>query len=260
MNFPRLLLMLPVVVAMAMPSLVCGDDISIAAAADLTRCLVELNDAFVKEHPDAVPKVSTGSSGNFCAQIKNGAPYDIFLSADMSYPKQLADAGFADKQSITLYAVGQIVLLSANEKIDVTKGLDILKDTALVKKIAIANPDHAPYGRAAKAALEHYGLWDTVKDRIVIGENISQTAQFVQSGNADAGIVALSLVIDPKAEKQARYYVIPQESYPPLEQGAVLTTAGSAKPLARAYLEFLRSDVARKIFDRYGFRLNKPAP
>ena len=261
MNFTRILLVI-LVASLAMVQVTCihAEEISIAAAADLTRCLEELNGAFVKEHPDAMPKVSTGSSGNFCAQIKNGAPYDIFLSADMSYPRQLADAGLADKNSLTLYAVGQIVLLTTNEKIDVTKGLDILKDAQLVKKIAIANPEHAPYGRAAKAALEHYGLWDAVKDRIVTGENISQTAQFVQSGNADAGIVALSLVIDPKAEKQVRYYVIPQESYPALEQGAVLTNAGSAKPLARAYLEFLRGDTARKILDRYGFRVNKSAP
>lgn len=259
MKFPCLPLTAWLVsLVMAIAPRIHAEDVTIAAAADLARCLEELNATFEKAHPDAALKVTNGSSGNFFTQIKNGAPFDVFLSADMSYPKQLIDAGLADKQSLTLYATGRIVLWSASEKIDVSKGLDILKDAQLIKKIAVANADHAPYGRAAKAALEHYGLWDAVKDRLVTGENIAQTAQFVQSGNADVGIIALSLVIDPKSDKPARYYLIPPESYPPLQQGAVLTTAGSAKPLARAYLEFLRSDAARKIFDRYGFRLDKP--
>lgn len=254
----RLLLLLAVALTFGMlsSSPARAEEVSIAAASDLTRCLEELNAAFTKEHPDATLKVSNGSSGNFFAQIKNGAPFDVFLSADMSYPKQLADAGLADKNSITLYAVGRIVLWSTNKNIDITRGLDLLKDADLIKKIAIANPDHAPYGRAAKAALEHFGLWESVQPRLVLGENISQTAQFVQTGNADVGFVALSLVLDPKQEKQPPYFLIPTDSYPPLEQGAVLTNAGAAKPLAKAYLEFLRGDVARKIFDRYGFRLD----
>lgn len=242
------------------PASRAADEITIAAAADLSQCLGELDATFQKDHPGASLKVSTGSSGNFFAQIKNGAPFDVFLSADLSYPKQLADAGLADKQSITTYAFGRIVLWTTNEKIDPSRGLELLKDAHLIKKIAIANPDHAPYGRAAKAALEHYGLWDAVKDRIVTGENISQAAQFVQSGNADAGIIALSLIIDPKSGKPPHCYVIPADSYPPLEQAAVLTNAGAANPLAKAYLEFLRGDAARKIFDRYGFRLNASRP
>lgn len=252
-------LLLPVIALslfITLTSRLAADDVSIAAAADLTRCLEELNAAFSKDHPDAVLKVSTGSSGNFFAQIKNGAPFDVFLSADMSYPRQLAEAGLADKQSITLYATGRIVLWSTGRDVDVNRGLDLLKDVKLIKKIAIANPDHAPYGKAAKAALEHYGLWEGVQARLVFGENISQAAQFVQTGNADVGIVALSLVIDPKQEKQTPYFLVPQESYPPLEQGAVLTTRGAAKPLSRAYLEFLHGSVARGIFDRYGFRIS----
>ncbi|HWB61589.1 MAG TPA: molybdate ABC transporter substrate-binding protein [Chthoniobacteraceae bacterium] len=262
MKFPLSLLLAGIVAfcMAAAPSARAADEISIAAAADLAKCMQELNAAFQKDHPGANVKVSTGSSGNFFEQIKNGAPFDIFLSADIGYPKQLADAGLADKQSITVYAHGRIALWTTSDKIDVSKGLDILKDMQLIKKIAIANPDHAPYGRAAKAALEHYGLWVAVKDRLVIGENISQTAQFVQSGNADAGIVALSLIIDPKSGKAPPHtYVIPVDSYPPLEQAAVLTSAGSRNPLAKSYLEFLRSDAARKIFDRYGFLLNNNA-
>jgi molybdate transport system substrate-binding protein len=232
-------------------------EISIAAAADLTWCLEDLNNAFQKQHPDASLKTSTGSSGNFFTQISNGAPFDVFLSADMSYPKDLVKAGLADESSLTKYAVGQIVLWTAGDKLDVSKGLEILRDPVAVGKLAIANPEHAPYGRAAKAALEHFDLWKAVEGRIVMGENISQTAQFVQSGNADAGIVALSLVLSPKMAGVGKWVLIPPESYPPLEQAAVLTKAGSANPLANAYLEFLRSDEARKIFDHYGFKLSK---
>lgn len=234
-----------------------GEEISIAAASDLTYCLEELNATFQKAHPDANVKVSNGSSGNFFAQIKNGAPFDVFLSADMAYPRELIKAGLANEADLVQYAVGRIVLWTNNDKVDVFRGLAILRDAQLVKKIAIANPDHAPYGRAAKAALEHEQLWRDVQDRIVVGENISQTAQFVETGNADAGIVALSLLMSPKLAKVGRYFEIPADEYPPLEQGAIVTKTGASKPLAKAYLEFFRSDDARKIFDRYGFRLGK---
>ena len=234
-----------------------AEELSIAAASDLTYCLQELEVVFQKSHPDAVLKVSNGSSGNFFAQIKNGAPFDVFLSADMSYPQELIKAGVAEESSLMQYAVGRIVLWTTNEKVDVSRGLAVLHDPQLVKKLAIANPDHAPYGRAAKAALEQEQLWKEVQGRLVLGENISQTAQFVETGNADAGIVALSIVVSPKLAKAGHYFEIPSADYPPLLQGAVLTKSGAAKPLAKAYLDFLRSPDARKIFDRYGFRLAK---
>ena len=240
-----------------MTTVLGAEELSIAAASDLTFCIEDLNGAFKKSHPDAELKVSNGSSGNFFAQIKNGAPFDVFLSADIDYPKQLVKAGLADESSLMQYATGRIVLWTTNEKVDVSRGLSILRDEKLIKKIAIANPDHAPYGRAAKAALEHEKLWQDVSARLVIGENISQTAQFVQTGNADAGIVALSIVSSPKLAKVGHYAEIPAGDYPPLLQGAVLTKQGAAKPLAKAYLEFLRSEEARKIFDRYGFRLGE---
>ncbi len=234
-----------------------AEELTIAAAADLTYCLQDLNTAFRQAHPEAVLKVSTGSSGNFFAEIKNGAPFDIFLSADMNYPRELVKAGLAEETNLVQYAVGRIVLWTKSEKVDVSRGLTVLRDAQAIKKIAIANPEHAPYGRAAKSALEHEKLWQEVQSRIVIGENIAQAAQFVETGNADAGIIALSLVMSPKLEKVGRYFEIPTDSYPPLEQGAVVTKIGAAKPLAKAYLEFLRSPDARKIFDRYGFRLTK---
>lgn len=228
--------------------------VSVAAAADLVYCLEELNAAFNKAHPDAELKSSTGASGNFFAQIKNGAPFDVFLSADVNYPKELIKAGLADENSLQMYAIGHLVVWTTLDKVDVSKGVEALAAPG-VGKVAIANPEHAPYGRAAKAAIEYSKLWDTLKDKIVYGENIAQTAQFVETGNADAGIVALSLVLSPKLTKKGTWVEVPESNYPRLEQAAVLTKKGAENPMAAKYLEFLRSPEARAVFDRYGFRL-----
>lgn len=235
-------------------SVAAGETVAVAAAADLVFCLEELDAAFEKSHPDVKIQVTSGSSGNFFAQIQHGAPFDVFLSADMSYPRQLADAGLADKASLSTYAVGRIVLWTAKPGVDVTRGLAVLGE-ASIQKVAIANPEHAPYGRAAKAAMEHEKLWDALQTKLVLGENIAQTLQFVQSGNADAGLVALSLVSAPKLAGQGKYYEVPESFYPRLEQGAVLTLRGAEKPAARAYLQFLLSAEARPVLDRYGFSL-----
>jgi len=228
--------------------------VSIAAASDLVFCLEELNREFTNAHPAVTVKTSTGSSGNFFAQIQNGAPFDVFLSADMNYPKELIKAGAAEESSLFQYAVGRIVLWTVKTNLSIANGLLALRDPS-VKRIAIANPEHAPYGRAARSAIQHVGLWEAVQPRLVFGENISQTAQFVQTGNADAGIVALSLVLAPKLKNTGRWVEVPPNSYPPLEQGAVLTGRGKDNPAARDYLKFLQSGQAREIFDRYGFRL-----
>ena len=250
MKFPRLLLLLALLCALP----ASAQTLYIAAASDLVFCLDEMNAAFRKLAPAADLKVTAGSSGNFFAQIKNGAPYEVYLSADMQYPKDLAKDGFADLASLTPYAIGRIVLWTVNPQIDVSRGLAVLTDPA-VKRIAIANPEHAPYGRAAKAAIEAAGLWNQVSARIVMGENISQTAQFVQTGNAEAGLVALSLVKATKMAGIGNYFLIPASVHPALAQGAILTTKGVANPLARQYMQFLRSAEARVIFDRYGFTL-----
>ena len=233
--------------------------LSIAAAADLVFCLDALDAEFKKAHPDADLKVSSGSSGNFFAQIQNGAPFDVFLSADMKYPRDLAQAGQADAKTLTPYALGRIVLWTTRPDVDVSGGLGSLTGER-IKKIAIANPDHAPYGRAAKEALEHEKLWAAVQSKLVLGENIAQTAQFVQTGNADAGIVALSLVLAPATKGIGKYVEIPDAFHTPLEQGLVITKHGTGNPLAAEYLEFLRSKAARTIFDTYGFRLPPAAP
>ncbi|MDR3418708.1 MAG: molybdate ABC transporter substrate-binding protein [Nevskia sp.] len=231
-----------------------ADRITVAAAADLALCLQDLDAAFQRQHPGAEIRAVTGSSGNFFAQIRNGAPFDVFLSADLSYPKQLAEAGLADPDSLTLYAVGHLVLWSTNPAVDVSRGLAVL-DSAAVRKFAIANPDVAPYGRAARSALERAGLWQRLQPKLVTGENIAQTAQFVQTGNVDAGIVALSLVLAPAAAGSGKYFRIPQDQYPRLDQAAIVTAQGRGNALAAVYLAFLRSPEARAVFDRYGFLL-----
>jgi molybdate transport system substrate-binding protein len=228
--------------------------VSIAAASDLVFCLEDLNRQFTNSHPEAKLKTSTGSSGNFFAQIMNGAPFDLFLSADMSYPKELIKAGAAEESSLFQYAVGRLAIWTANTNLALTNGLFALRDPAF-RRIAIANPEHAPYGRAARAALQRAGLWDALQPRLVLGENISQTAQFVQTGHADAGIVALSLVLSPRLKNVGHWVYVPADTHPPLEQGAVLTGRGKDNSAARAYLKFLQSGDAREIFDRYGFRL-----
>jgi len=232
----------------------CAETVAIAAASDLVFCLEELNRQFTNSHPDVALKTSTGSSGNFFAQIKNGAPFDLFLSADMNYPKELIKAGAAEESSLFQYAVGRLALWTANTNLALTNGLLALREPVF-KRVAIANPEHAPYGRAAREALRHAGLWDGLQSRLVLGDNISQAAQFVQSGNADAGIVALSLVLSPKLTNVGRWVEVPPNTYPPLEQGAVLTRRGKDNSSARGYLKFLQSAQAREIFDRYGFRL-----
>ena len=231
-----------------------ADPVQIAAAADLVYCLDALHAEFTKVEPGARLKVSTGSSGNFFAQIQNGAPYDVFLSADLRYPRELIAAGLADAGSLTPYAIGRIVLWTTRPNLDLSTGLAVVRTDA-VKRLAIANPDHAPYGRAAKQALEDGGWWEAVAPKLVFGENIAQTAQFVETSNADAGVVALALVLSPRLAGIGRYVEIPATTHQPLEQGAVLTNRGAKNDAARRYLAFLKSKEARAIFDRFGFRL-----
>lgn len=233
-------------------ALACAQTLHLAAASDLVYCLEELNTAFRRQEPEAQIKLTLGSSGNFFAQIKNGAPFDLFLSADLAYPRALIKDGLAEESSLTPYATGRIVIWSLNPRIDLSQGMAALSDPA-VRRIAIANPDHAPYGRAAQAALRNAGLWNKLESRLAKGENIAQTAQFVETGNADAGIVALSLVKAPNLAGKGKVYEIPAALYPRLEQGAVITRKGATNPLAARYLAFLRSPQARAIFDKYGF-------
>ena len=226
--------------------------VTVAAAADLQPVMTEIAARFERQSGAEV-KLSFGSSGNFFAQIQNGAPYDLFFSADVDYPKELQAAGLIEPGSLYPYATGKIALWTPEgSAIDVRKGLTVLTSHA-VKKVAIANPSHAPYGRAAEAALKSAGLWDSVSSKLVLGENIAQTAQFVQSGNADVGIVALSLVLAPAMKGQGKYFVVPQDLYPPLQQAAVVLKTSQHKTLARSFLQFMKSSEITSLLRRYGF-------
>src|SRR5438309_121657 len=230
-------------------------EVSIAAASDLKFAIKENVAEFEKRTGNTV-KLSLGSSGNFFAQLSNGAPFDVFFSADIGYPKKLEEAALAEPGTLYMYAVGRIVLwVPKGSPIDVgALGIKALQHPS-VKKIAIANPKHAPYGRAAVAAMEHYKVYDAVKDKLVLGENISQTAQFVQTAGADIGIIALSLAVAPAMKDTGMLWEVPFEAYPRLEQGAVILKAAKDQKTARAFLDYIKSPEGTAVFKRYGFFL-----
>ena len=241
----------------------CGsvkaEQVRLAAASDLVFCLEEINRAFLANHPSAEITATFGSSGNFYSQIRAGAPFDLFLSADISLPKRLALDGFAAGETLRPYAVGRLALWTLNTNISIAQGLTVLTQAAFTK-IAIANPDHAPYGAAARAALTKLALWQTVQPKLVLADNIAQTAQFVRTGNAEVGIVALSLVLAPTTAGMGQWELVPDSLHAPLEQAAILTQFGQTNSAARAFLGFLNTPVAREIFNRFGFRLPVAAP
>jgi molybdate transport system substrate-binding protein len=226
----------------------------VAAASDLGNCIDELVAAFGKQEPGAEVKVSLGASGNFYAQIRNGAPFEVLLSADKDYPAQLARQGLADPSTLTNYAIGRIILWSPDPRRDLAQGLALLRDPR-VTRIAIANPDTAPYGRAARAALQRDGLWQPLQGKLVVGENIAQAAQFVQTGNAQVGIVSLATVMSPKLKGVGRYVLIADTGLAPIEQAAVVTRRGAGNPLAARFVRFLGSQDARAILVRNGYGL-----
>jgi molybdate transport system substrate-binding protein len=229
-----------------------GKEIRVAAASDLKFAMDELSDKFEKQTGTKV-NVNFGSSGNFFSQLQNGAPFDLFFSADIEYPKKLESAGLAEPGTLYEYAIGRIVIWTpVDARVDLTnQGWNTLLDVR-VKKIAIANPAHAPYGRAAVAALQKAGIYESVKSKLVYGENISQAAQFVQSGNAQAGIVAMSLAISP-AMRDGTRWEIPAEMHPALVQGAIVLKDAKNKDAALAFLEFVKSAAGRAILAKYGF-------
>lgn len=234
-------------------SVQAGDNILIAAASNLRFAMHDICKDFQEENPSVHTKVSYGSSGNFFAQIKQGAPFDIFFSADTTYPELLKKEGLTAKEMQKVYAVGKIVLWFPKEsKIDSDEGMRALTSSE-VKKLAIANPRHAPYGRAAEESLRYYGLWEEVKGKLIYGENISQTAQFVHTGAADAGIVALSLAISPKMLHEGKYWLIPDESHSDIEQVYVVLEKGKGKKSIRKFLDFICGEKGSNILSRYGF-------
>jgi molybdate transport system substrate-binding protein len=234
-----------------------GREFRVAAASDLKFAMAELAKNFEKQAKTKV-NVTYGSSGNFFSQIQNGAPFDLFFSADIDYPRKLEAAGLAEPGTLYEYALGRIVIwMPPDAKVDLSKlGWKALLD-ASVQKIAIANPEHAPYGHAAVAALQKAGIYESVKAKLVYGENISQAAQFVQSGNAQAGIIALSLAISP-AMKEGKQWEIPPDMHPAIEQGAIVLKNAKNNDAARVFLEFVKSAAGHSILARFGFAIPVP--
>ena len=226
--------------------------ITIAAASDLSFAFREIATEYENTTGNHV-RLTLGSSGNFYAQIQNGAPFDLYFSADIAYPRKLEEAGLTVPGSLYQYAVGRIVLWAGKDShLDLSKGLEILREPA-IKKIAIANPKHAPYGRAAVAAMEHAQVYDRVKDKLVLGENISQAAQFIESGAADIGIIAMSLALAPLMQAAGQYWEIPADAHPPIEQGAVILKGAKNQERAKAFLSFVQGAEGQTMMKRYGF-------
>ena len=230
-------------------------ELTVAAAADLSSALAEISSDYEKNTGVKV-KLSFGASGAITQQIHNGAPFDIFFSADMDYPKQLIAERDADGDTLYQYAVGKLVLwIPADSALDVEhRGMDILIDPS-VKKISIANPQHAPYGRAAVAALKHAGLYGRLTNRLVMGENVSQAAQFVESGNAQAGFVALAHAVAPSMQDKGKFWEVPADYYPPLAQGLVVLSQSPHKKEAADFIAYVKTKEATEMLRKYGFNL-----
>jgi molybdate transport system substrate-binding protein len=241
-----------VVIVLSLTS--AAQEMTVAAAADLHSAMEEIAAQFQRQNAAKI-KVVYGSSGNFYQQIQNGAPFDLFFSANTEYPKKLEAAGLTTSGTYLEYARGKIVvLIPAASTFDLKQGLTILLDPA-VKKVAIADPAHAPYGLAAAAALKSQHIYEQVAPKLVTGENISQAASYVLSGGADAGIVAMSLAVLPSSQSKARFVAIPENEYPPITQACVVLKSSKQQELAREFESFVKSADAGKILQRYGFEV-----
>jgi molybdate transport system substrate-binding protein len=228
--------------------------VRIVAAADLRFALDEIVDLFRVRHPNIMIQVTYGSSGNFYAQLSNHAPFDVFLSADVDYPHRLVQDGLASAEDEFIYGVGRIVIWVPNSSsIDVEKlGMQSLLSPD-ARKVAIANPRHAPYGRAAEAAMKSMGVYDQVKDRLVLGDTVLQAGQFVESGSADIGIISLSHALAPLLRGKGRFWEVPLDAYPRRVQGGVIMSWAQDRSAAIAFRDVVLGDEGRTILRRYGF-------
>jgi molybdate transport system substrate-binding protein len=226
--------------------------LTIAAAADLKYALDSLVTIYKRQHPQAQVTVVYGSSGRFYEQLSHGAPFDMFFSADSNYPRRLQQAGRTAGAPVS-YAQGRLVLWS--RKLDAkAKGMSALLDPQ-VKRVAIANPAHAPYGQRAEEILRHYKLYDQVKPKLVLGENIGQAAQYAATSAADAGILAYSLALSPVLRRAGRFYLIPATAHAPLQQSYVVLKRASGNADAATFAAFVASPAARTALKKYGFSL-----
>jgi molybdate transport system substrate-binding protein len=231
--------------------------VRVAAASDLNVAMGAVSARLASAQRIDV-SVSYGSSGTLFSQLLNGAPFDVFLSADIDYPRRLADRGLAADEGVFRYAYGRLVVWTpASSPLDIRgRGLQAVAGPA-VQHVSIANPEHAPYGRAAVAALRTAGLYDAVQPKLIYGENVAQALQFVQSGSADVGLVPLSLALAPGAQQSGAWVEVPAEDYPPIEQGGVILRSSRAADAARAFTSFLTGADGRAILEQHGFSVPK---
>jgi molybdate transport system substrate-binding protein len=218
--------------------------VKVTAAADLRYAMDEIAKLYMKTNPGTNIEVVFGSSGNAYTKLSNGAPFDIYFSADIMYPQKLKEAGLTISEP-KLYAIGRLVLWSST--LDVSKGMDVLKTPRI--KIATANPEHAPYGQRAIEALKHYKLYNQVEKQLTFGENISQAAQFCLTGNAEAGLLALSLVLSPTMSNKGKYYLIPETAHRPLEQGFVLLKRAEGNKTALDFSNYVSTPPLQNMRD-----------
>ncbi|MFN3641743.1 MAG: molybdate ABC transporter substrate-binding protein [Gemmobacter sp.] len=257
-GFPDRRSVLAAVVALALatgPTFAQGNAPVVAAAADLQFAVEEIAAAFQAETGMSV-RLSMGSTGNFARQIREGAPFQIFMAADEQFIFDLHRDGFAPDEG-DLYAVGRIVVkVPPGSTLQADGTLESLRAALAegrITRFAIANPDHAPYGKRAREALQHAGLWEDIQPFLVLGENVSQAAQFALSGNAEGGIIALSLALAPQLRDRGTADLIPQDFHEPLRQRMVLLNG--AGDVARAFYAYMNAPAARAIMERYGFVL-----
>ena len=227
-------------------------EVKIAVASNFLATMEQLADDF-EEETGHTARVSGGSTGKLFAQIQHGAPFDVFFAADVSRPEKLDEAGLIAEGSRFTYAVGQIALWSPEPGV-AKDGEKALKEQDF-EHLAIANPKTAPYGLAAKHVLEHYGVWDDVVDRTVRGENIGQTFQFVKTGNAEIGFVALSQIHDPNKPVSGDYWLPSQDLYPKVEQQAVILESAADNDAASEFMDFVRSEKAAEVIESYGYAI-----
>ncbi len=228
-------------------------EVRVAVAANFQSTLHEITTHF-EQDTEHTTLISSGSSGKFYAQIKHGAPFDVFFSADVTRPQLIEEEGLAVQGSRFTYAIGRLTLWSPDPKLLIENGPRILSKNRFAH-LAIANPKTAPYGMAAQQTLVALDLWNHVKDRIVQGENIGQTFHFVFSQNAQLGFVARSQVLDPKINGTGSRWDVPENLYDPLHQQAVLLTHGQHNNAAKAFLDYAQSPKARKIIKQFGYGL-----
>jgi len=242
---------LVIIIAFLVASSAKTQTVKIAAAANLRFVFEEIKASYIIANPKATITANFGSSGVLLSQILNGAEFDLFMAADNTFPVKLKEQGAASGE-IKTYALGKLVLWS--NTIDLSKGLEMLTDPS-VKRIAIAKPELAPYGDRAIEVLKSTGLYEKVKDKIIYADNISQTAQFAQTGNAEVGFLAMSLTLTP--EMKGSVYLIDPKFYKPVEQAMVLVKSWKTNPEAAKFMNFVLSESCKPIFEKNGYTISK---